>query len=180
MKNRLQSYLWQNGILLCNQNPYLPALEDIGCTWRQVTELIDAHQLFYCKAFKKRTTYLSPEAYYLLKSLRRPRPMSPDAERIFALLRDQPPAETAFLKRMAELPAKRYGQAFDFLLQNLYVTALQNGTDLNPHWSTFLYGTAQAWEALTPPALSAADAEARLWELVGRTMQEKEYRSFIR
>ena len=45
--NPLQSYLEANGILLCNQSPDLPALEDVGCTWQDVTELIDQHKLFY-------------------------------------------------------------------------------------------------------------------------------------
>lgn len=49
--NPLQSYLEINGILLCNRNPDLPALEDVGCTWQDVTELIDQHKLFYSKAF---------------------------------------------------------------------------------------------------------------------------------
>lgn len=65
--NHLLNYLEHNGILLCNQNPFLPALEDIGCSWNDVVELIDNHQLFYCKVFQKRTTYLSAECYYLLK-----------------------------------------------------------------------------------------------------------------
>lgn len=70
--SRLLSYLQINGILLCNANPYLPALEDIRCSWNDMTELIDSHQLFYCKAFRKRTTYLSAEVYYLLKAVRTP------------------------------------------------------------------------------------------------------------
>ena len=77
--NPLQSYLGDNGILLCNRNPDLPALEDVGCTWQDVTELIDRHELFYSKAFRKRTTYLSPEAYYLLKAAKPQKPLIPPA-----------------------------------------------------------------------------------------------------
>lgn len=65
------------GILLCNTNPDLPALEDIGCGWGDVTELIDRQELFYCKAFRKRTTYLSKETYYLLKEVRQKKPLTP-------------------------------------------------------------------------------------------------------
>lgn len=50
--NPLLRYLDRNGILLCNTNPELPALEDVGCSWSDVTELIDRQELFYCKAFK--------------------------------------------------------------------------------------------------------------------------------
>ena len=49
--NHLLNYLEHNGILLCNQNPFLPALEDIGCSWNDVVELIDNHQLFYCSDY---------------------------------------------------------------------------------------------------------------------------------
>ena len=68
---KLYEYLQENGILLCNMNPYLPSLETIGCSWVDVTEEIDNHRLFYSKVYKKRTTYLSVEAYYLLKTIRK-------------------------------------------------------------------------------------------------------------
>lgn len=48
--NPLERYLREYGLLLCNQNPELPALEDIGAGWQDVTALIDAHRLFYSKA----------------------------------------------------------------------------------------------------------------------------------
>lgn len=186
--DRLQSYLAQNGILLCNANPSLPALEDIGCTWHDVTETIDAHGLFYCKAFQKRTAYLSPGAYYLLKRIKAagaPKPLPPDAATLCQLLQDGPPAETTELKRLSGMEGKRYAAAFDFLLRNLQATALHNGTVLNPHWSTFLYGTAAAWERHTPDpfaadALTPAQAKECLWALVGRAMGEKAFRSFAR
>ena len=43
--NPLLRYLDRNGILLCNTNPELPALEDVGCSWSDVTELIDRQEL---------------------------------------------------------------------------------------------------------------------------------------
>lgn len=52
--NLLLKYLQKYGILLCNTNPDLPALENIGCGWSDVTELIDRRELFYCKAFRDR------------------------------------------------------------------------------------------------------------------------------
>ena len=81
--NRLRQYLNQNGILLCSANPELPALEDIGCGWSDVTELIDRQELFYCKSFRKRTTYLSKGTYYLLKKVRQKKPLTPAAQRIY-------------------------------------------------------------------------------------------------
>lgn len=37
----LKTYLNMAGILSCNVNPYLPALDDIGCTWADAVALID-------------------------------------------------------------------------------------------------------------------------------------------
>lgn len=177
--NRLLSYLETHGILLCNVNPYLPALEDIGCAWRDVVELIDSRQLFYCKAFRKRTTYLSREAYYLLKDLR-PRPaMTPAAAAIYAVLEGNPPMEAAFLKRVASLPPKEFQQGFDFLLQNLYVTALANGVWKNENWSSFCYGTAEAWEALAPMPAISGNAGEQLRELLGPNVPEKQLRELL-
>lgn len=56
---KLRDYIDYAGILTCNVNPYLPSLSDIGCDWSDAVALIDSHDLFYCKAYRKRTTYLS-------------------------------------------------------------------------------------------------------------------------
>lgn len=178
--NPLQSYLEANGILLCNQNPDLPALEDVGCTWQDVTELIDRHGLFYSKVFRKRTTYLSPEAYYLLRAVKPRKPLTPPAEHILSLLENGSTAETAFLKQVCGLPPKEYRDGFDFLLQNLYITAMANGTVLNENWSTFQYGTAQGWEALSRPPIPCDGPKSRLWELLRPTVPERCFRSLIR
>ena len=178
--NRLFDYLETNGILLCNANPYLPSLEDVGCTWQDVTQLIDNHLLFYSKVFQKRTTYLSPEAYYLLKAVKPQKPLTSAAETLYTLLEQTPMAETSFLKRVSALPAKEYNQGFDFLLQNLYITAVKNGTARNENWSTFYYGTAAEWEKNSTNLYSCADPAARLWEIMSHTMTEKQFSTFIK
>ena len=157
--NLLLKYLQKYGILLCNTNPDLPALEDIGCGWSDVTELIDRRELFYCKAFRKRTTYLSKETYYLLKEVRQKKPLTPPAQRIYAILENGAEVET------------------DFLLQNLYVTALRNGKPLNESWSTFLYAAAAEWEKRAPGPPPVENAAARLWEILSQTMTERQFRS---
>lgn len=177
--NGLLKYLNANGILLCNTNPFLPALEDMGCTWHEVEELIDSHQLFYSKVFKKRTTYLSPEAYYLLKAVRKQKELTPPAERIYSLLDGKPAADTTFLKQASGLTGKEYREGFDFLLQNLYITAVENGKRLNENWSSFYYGTAKDWEKHTPGQEFGSDAPQRLRELLSRTVPEKYLRSLM-
>ena len=178
--SRLLSYLQINGILLCNANPYLPALEDIRCSWNDMTELIDSHQLFYCKAFRKRTTYLSAEVYYLLKVVSTPKKMSENAKTIYRMLDGKPSGDTKFLKEAAGLPAKDFQAGFDFLLQNLYITALENGKQLHETWSSFYYGTAGQWEQYAPDVYDASDARERLREILSRTMQEKDIKWLIK
>ena len=174
--NLLLKYLQEYGILLCNTNPDLPALEDIGCGWGDVTELIDRQELFYCKAFRKRTTYLSKETYYLLKEVRQKKPLTPSAQRIYAILENGAEAETGFLKAVSGLDGKAYREGVDFLLQNLYVTALRNGKLLNESWSTFLYAAAE-WEKCAPAAVPIENASERLWEILSQTMTERQFRS---
>ncbi len=174
---RLLEYLENYGILLCNTNPELPALEDIGCTWGDVTALIDRQELFYCKAFKKRTTYLSREAYHLLKKIRQKKQLTPAAQKIYSILEDGAAAETDFLKAVSSLDAKSYREGFDFLLQNLYVTALHNGKPLNENWSAFLYGTSEEWEKRIPAPAPIENASERLWEILSQTMTERQFRS---
>lgn len=177
--NRLFKYLEENGILLCNVNPYLPALDNVGCTWSDVTELIDAHELFYSKVFKKRTTYLSVEAYYLLKEVRKRKNLTEPAKQIYASIKNNPPLETKELKMISMLSAKEYAAGFDELLQNMYITALQNGKKINPTWSTFYYGTSEARERHHMDHYDKRNAEERLWELFGKNMKEKDFKSML-
>lgn len=175
--SELLKYLQKYGILLCNANPELPALEDIGCTWGDVTALIDRQELFYCKTFKKRTTYLSRETYYLLKEIRQKKPLTSAAQRIYAILENGAAAETNFLKAVSGLDAKSYREGFDLLLQNLYITALYNGKPLNENWSAFLYGTAEEWEKHVSAAAPIENASERLWEILSQTMTERQFKS---
>ena len=176
----MQAWLDQNGILLCNQNADLPALDDIGCTWRDAMELIDAHRAFYSKAYKKRTAYLSPEAYRLIKTLRPQRPMTGPARELYSVIEGNPGADAAFLKSACAMESREYRAGMDFLLQNLYVTAIASGRELNESWSELLYCTAEEWERLAPYTAPAEDPEKRLLELTCGIMTEKQFRLLIR
>lgn len=123
---------------------------------------------------------MSKEAYYLLKSLKKPKPLPPSAEAIYRLLEGNSPAEATFLKQVSLLPSKEYSKGFDFLLQNLYITALQNGTVLNNNWSTFLYGTAEAWEQFAPNHWDCSVPQERLWEIVSPVISERNFKTLIK
>jgi len=169
----LRQYLDYAGILACNENPYLKCLEDIGCGWSDVMALIDAHGLFLSKVYRGRTTYLSNEVYFLLKRVRKPKPMDADAATVYELLQ-QEPMDKETLRLLSGLDKKRLDRSLQFLLQNLYVTALESGKELNPNWSTLRYGTAEAWEAyVTKPSREGGPRE-RLIAILTQTMPEKE------
>lgn len=176
---KLYEYLQENGILLCNMNPYLPSLETIGCSWVDVTEEIDNHRLFYSKVYKKRTTYLSVEAYYLLKTIRKKKTLTESAKKIYNCLINNPFLETKELKMISSLPTKEYSKGFDFLLQNMYITAMQNGKELNSRWSTFFYGTPSNWEKYNKDIYNKTIAEERLWELFGKNMKKNDFKAII-
>lgn len=177
---KLIEYLNFAGILTCNVNPYLPSLSDIGCGWGDVTALIDAHELFYCKAYRKRTTYLSNKVYFLLKQCRAQKPLDKKARRIYELLKGMEFGEIADLKAAACMEPKTFSKAFDLLLESCSITAFKNGKTLNPNWSTFVYSTAETWEKYAEKVPAAGDAKAELKSILLTTMSEKEFEKFIK
>lgn len=179
-KTKLKNYLNYAGILLCNVNPYLPSLSDIDCQWTDATALIDDHELFYSKAYRKRTTYLSQEAYFLLKQCRTRKPLKGASERLYELLKESGPMETEQLKVLAGMDGPAFTKAFDFLLENLYVTAFKNGRILNPNWSTFVYSTAETWETTVEKPSLEGDPQTRLQELLLKTMPLEEFAKLIK
>lgn len=175
----LKGYLTHYGVLTCNSTPIMPNITDLGFHWSDVTSLIDTHELFYCKSYKNRTTYLSPEAYYLMKQCKPQKTMSKEAAQIYRLL-EKNDMETYELKTFSFMKQDEYKKAFDFLLKERYITAIQNGRILNPNWSTFVYTTAEKWEAHTPqPRLSSEPIE-RLTTLLSVFMTEKEIQRFLK
>lgn len=176
---RLSDYLETYGILTCNTNPFLPSLEDIGCGWADATALIDSHDLFYCKTFRKRTTYMSLKAYFLLTQCRTNTPHNQSADLIYSLL-DGAPMETAHLRRLASLSPKSYNGAFNSLLENMDITAIQNNRVLNPNWSSLLYGTSDSWENLVENPQNSENAKDELWNIFSKTMSEKDFISLTK
>lgn len=175
----LKEYLTHYGLLTCNSTPIMPNITDLGFSWSDVTHLIDTHELFYCKAYKNRTTYFSPEVYYLLKQYKKQKPMNKEAEQIYQLLTKNE-METNELKAFSFMKQTEYKKAFDFLLKERYITASQNGRILNPNWSTFVYTTATNWEAYTPEVPQKGDASERLTTILSSFMTEKEIHRFLK
>ena len=177
---QLKKYLDATGILACNTDAYLHCLEDIGCTWADAVELIEKKELFLCKAYRKRTVYLSPRVYHLLKGCRYQRPMPEPAARLCQILQTSPGLETGELRELAQMDQRTLLTAMDFLLEELYITAVGNGHWLNPNWSTYRYGTAEAWEREAAPGQEEEHPRETLQEFLSWSMPEEEIRRLIR
>lgn len=175
----LKNYLDYAGILACNENPYIKCLSDIGCGWEDVSALINTYELFYCKAYRKRTIYLSPKAYYLLKSCKRQKPMDESAACIYDLM-DQGPMDMETIRLLVCMDKKHLNKSFTFLLENLYATAMLNGRILNRNWSTYEYGTDQNWEAHVKRPVIKGDPRVELKAVLTRTMPEEEFDRLVR
>jgi hypothetical protein len=179
----IRSQLKDRGIFSCNDNIYLPSINDIGCEAGDVIELIDSHEIFYCKAYRNRTVYLSQEVYFLLKNcLIRPS-LNEKSQMIYRLLKSGP-LETKLIKVFAQISGKEYSKAFSFLLENLYVTAFSRGKILTPNWATFVYSTAEEWEEHAnydfSKVITREEAERRLRGILSNTMTSQEIDRLLR
>lgn len=174
----LKEHLAHFGLLTCNSTSTMPNITDLGFDWSDATNLIDKHELFYCKSYKNRTTYLSPEAYYLIKKYKKQKPMNTQAKQIYQLL-EQNEMETIELKAFSFMKQTEYKKAFDFLLKERYITAIRNGRILNPNWSTYVYAAAEKWESYTPEPTVGPNSKEQLIALLSVFMTDREIKNFL-
>ena len=179
--SQLKYYLDTTGILACSTDIHLRCLEDIGCSWADAVELIEKKELFLSNVYRKRTVYLSPRVYHLLKQCRVQRPMPEPAQCLYGLLRGAPNGlETGELRELAQMDQRTLLTAMDFLLEELYITAVGNGHWLNPNWSTYRYGTAEHWEAASVPQPEEENPRETLTEFLSWNLPEEEIRNLLR
>ncbi len=178
-QEEVREYIEANGILLCNENSDLPSLCGLGYNMENIIGLIELRQVFYCKAYKKRSTYLSVEAYQLLKRLKSKKELPPEAKVIFDAIRHSDSFDKDEVRNQLSMDKKVFDKAFDFLLENLYLTAFA-GKRLYPSWYAYLYCSAQRWEKEVPGLHFHGDPKEALWGLVGRHMSEKDFHTFCK
>ncbi len=173
-QQELQDYIDENGILLCNVNDELPSLCGLGYNMENIIGLIELHQVFYCKVFKKRSTYLSVKAYQLLCRIKTGKELYPEAAAILDAVRKHPMADKDEVKQELQMDKKSFDKAFDFLLENLYITACA-GKRLNANWYSYLYCTAGQWRKEVNGLHFHGDPKEALWKLVRRNINEKDF-----
>ncbi|MBB6214070.1 hypothetical protein HNQ80_000139 [Anaerosolibacter carboniphilus] len=171
--NNLQNYMNTYGILSCNLNKYLPAIDEVGGNWNAIITLIEQREVFHCKAYRKRTTYLSKELYYLLKPHKQQTASLPDfSKKILNFLSEYGPANTTTIKNVLFLSNKEFSIHFDLLLQEMLVTVIKKDSTINQTWSSFIWGTYTDWEKTTNCYRDKDDEY--LIELLSKSLSSKE------
>ena len=178
----LRTYFSRNHILLCNDNAYLPSINDAGGDWNAIVHLIETREAVYSKAYRKRTTYLSPILYAMLKPYKqRLNKLSEESRRIYDFLCACGSKSTQEIKSALLLSGKSFSAAFDPLLSELLVTAMERDRTINETWSSFLWGTSAKWEnTLAHPLPKVEATEANLIALLSHLMPQKEIAALIK
>lgn len=177
---RLNAYLRQYGLLLCNESRELPSLSSVGGDWNAIVRLMTAGQAFYSKFYKHRVTYLSREYYAHIKPYKqRLCKVSPAAKSIYAFLSSVGQASTADIANTLMLPGKALSAAMDELFAELLVTVIAQDRAINISWSSFLWGTYETWEQLHPIADISA-SPARLTALTGELISAKQLKNLLK
>lgn len=178
-QNELGDYIENSGILLCNENEELPSLCSLGFNMENIIGLIELHQVFYCKAYKKRSTYLSVKAFQLLSRCKTIKELNPDAEIIYNEIRKHDFVDKEDIKRSLPMEKKTFDKSFDFLLENLYITAY-SGKRMNPNWYSYLYCTVERWKKEVNGLHFNGDTKEALWKILGRNMKETDFKAFCK
>ncbi len=178
-QEELLDYINAHGILLCNINQDLPSLCSLGYSWENITGLIDLHEIFYCKVYKKRSTYLSKEVYLLLRKCRAKKPMDANAKAVYDTLNALEYADKDKLRERLGMDTKSLDKGMEFLLENMYITAFSNGKFISPSFSTFVYSTSERWEREVTKLHFRGDPKPRLEEILRKDMTEKDFLKLI-
>ncbi len=179
--NNIRTYLNEYGILSCNTNKYLPSLDDVGGDWNAIVHLIEQREVFHSKVFKGRTTYLSKEAYTLLKPYKQNvLGLSETSRKIYDFLIEFGQANTTIIKDMLLLSGKAFAQNFDVLQSRLLVTAIKTDNIINQSWSSFVWGTYLDWEKGTELSICENEQSSfRLTELLSKSLSLKDVKKLM-
>ena len=176
--SRIVKYLDDYGILLCNENKYLPSLFSIGADWSSLVSMIDCQRLFYSKIYRKRVCYLSPSVYFSLKRYRQTTcDLPPYSLNIFELLTGVGPLCTREIKEILMISTKTFTMHANLLMERMLVTAIERNSDISASWSSFVWGTYSDWEKKhdeNKHDYKQFDSEKEVALLLGKLLSKKE------
>lgn len=174
----ISEYFADHGLLLCNAHSTLPSLDAMGWTMEALLPLIERREVFYCKVLQNRSCYLSREAYLLLARCKQQRPLTDEAAAVLKSVQQHPDSEKDVLRAAVEMDKKAFDKAFDFLLQQLYLTA-GTGRRMQSGWCVYGYVTAVQWRAQVPGLHFSGDAAAALRRLMPSAMTDAEFKKLL-
>lgn len=122
-QEELRYYIDSHGILLCNENKDLPSLYGLRYNIENIIALIEQKKVFYCKAYKKRSTYLSIQAYQHLDRCLSKKPLTVDAKNIFDAMKSKPIVDKDELRITLAMDKKRLIVLSTFCLK-IYISLL--------------------------------------------------------
>lgn len=146
----IKNAIKKNGFLVLNHTTEFPNVMDIGGDWYTVLQLIEERHIFACKLIKGRTTYLSKQLYYALKSFIQSDILTEQEEKIYSFIETNKDVNTKILKFALNLDSKSFKKALDKMQKNLLITVLHGDQSLTKSWSTYCWGTFSQWEETDP------------------------------
>ena len=132
-REALRAYMEENGFLLLNAHATLPSADMLGYSMETLVQLAEHREAVYTKALAGRAVYLSARAFRLLCRVKPQKPLTDAAQQILRALRAYDGADKETLCEAVQMEKKTFSKAFDFLLENLYVTVCA-GKRLTPSW----------------------------------------------
>ena len=178
-QEELLEYIENHGILLCNENKELPSLCGLGYNMENIIALIEQKKVFYCKAYKKRSTYLSIQVYQYLDHRLSKKQLTVDAKNILNAMKGKSVVDKNELRIALAMEKKPFDRAFDLLLENLYITAI-GGKKLNTNWYSYLYCTTETWKHGVEGLHFSGDSRNALGKIVGKEMSKNDFDSFAK
>lgn len=178
-EERLLDIIDQNGFLLVNKHNYLPSLDESGFTMQNIISLIRKHQVFYSKVFNKKPIYLSIKVYQLLKRVKKQKPLDDIAKMILKEMAKYETADKEEIKNNLGFETKTFNKAFDHLLEEMLITAI-DGKKLTTNWYSYLYTTTDRFDKHIDSLHFKGDAKEELWSILKKTMDQKDFERLIK
>jgi len=177
----LQSYFIDRGLLLCNDDGNLPSKRTIGGDWNSIVELMERGEVFYCKLYKNKTTYLSREMYYQIKPYKqRIDNISDNSKKVYEFVEAVDMVSTKEIKKALMMSTKEFNKVLNELCKELLITAVRREKTLNDNgWCSFYWGTACSWEKLKPLHGVKVDVD-RVYELLFGMLRDREIERLLR
>lgn len=165
----LRAYFAKNGMLLCNENKELPSLFSVGGDWNAVVSLLEQGEVYYCKLYKGRTTYLSRALYYQIKPYKQNlERLSQKGREVLAFIKAAGLVSTKEIKDTLMLPRAAYTACMDELFKAL-LACLAYGyvhIDIGERWRAVLWRRGLSFPCQRPlhwPLLRTGVLRGRLY-----------------